>query len=158
MLRTIAGFYQDHESHWVADLECGHAQHTRHDPPFFPRPWVITPAGRASRVGTALNCVLCDGKKIPDSYTPYRQTPVFKITTIPPGLRQHHSTKIGVWGIIHVVVGTLIYRIYHPFNSEETLDPDTKGIVLPDVKHDVQLFEDTEFYIEFWRRDETLQK
>ncbi|MEP7326441.1 MAG: DUF3565 domain-containing protein, partial [Gemmatimonadota bacterium] len=32
MQRRIASFHQDPESHWVADLECGHSQHVRHDP------------------------------------------------------------------------------------------------------------------------------
>jgi hypothetical protein len=57
--RRIIGFHQDHEGHWVADLECGHGQHVRHDPPWQLRPWVITPEGRASYVGTELRCVRC---------------------------------------------------------------------------------------------------
>ena len=155
MLRKIVGFHQDQESHWVATLDCGHAQHTRHDPPFFERPWVMTPTGRASRLGTPLNCVLCDRKTIPGGYTAYRQTPVFNSTTVPTGLRHQHATKTGIWGIIHVVSGTLIYRIYHPFDSEETLDSKTQGIVLPEVEHDVQPTENAEFYVEFWRQSET---
>ncbi len=152
--RKIIDFHQDQESHWVADLDCGHTQHTRHDPPLFPRPWVITTAGRDSRIGTELECGWCDRKTIPDSYAPYKQTSVFNAKTIPPGLRQQHSTKAGVWGIIHIVRGTLLYRIHHPFHSEETLDPHTQGIVLPEVTHEVQPSEDAEFYVEFWRRDE----
>lgn len=34
MKRSIAGFHQDEESHWVAELDCGHGQHMRHDPPW----------------------------------------------------------------------------------------------------------------------------
>jgi hypothetical protein len=58
--RRIVGFHQDEEMHWVADLECGHGQHVRHDPPWQLRPWVITAAGRQSFIGATLNCVLCD--------------------------------------------------------------------------------------------------
>lgn len=154
LLRTIVGFHQDQESHWVADLDCGHAQHTRHDPPFFPCPWVMTAAGRRSRIGTELDCGWCDGKTIPDGYAAYKQTPVFTAETIPSGLRQQHATKRGVWGLIHVVKGTLIYRIHHPFHTEETLDSQTQGIVLPEVQHDVQPSKDVRFYVEFWRRPE----
>jgi len=57
--RRIVGFHQDEESHWVADLECGHTQHVRHDPPWQSRPWVVTEDGRASRLGVELGCVLC---------------------------------------------------------------------------------------------------
>ena len=60
MQQAIEGFHMDAESHWVADLACGHKQHVRHAPPFFVRPWVITDEGRKSRLGTFLNCVLCD--------------------------------------------------------------------------------------------------
>ena len=57
--RRIVGFHQDDERHWVADLECGHGQHVRHDPPWQVRPWVTTPEGRSSRVGTTLSCRRC---------------------------------------------------------------------------------------------------
>ena len=60
MNRKIAGFHQDEASDWVADLECGHTQHVRHQPPFQMRPWVITPAGRRTRLGVELDCKKCD--------------------------------------------------------------------------------------------------
>jgi hypothetical protein len=60
MHRSIIGFHQDDEQHWVAELDCGHCQHTRHDPPFFPRPWVVTEDGRSAHLGQFLNCVICD--------------------------------------------------------------------------------------------------
>ncbi|HXT15684.1 MAG TPA: DUF3565 domain-containing protein [Gemmatimonadaceae bacterium] len=59
MSRRIVGFHTDDEQHWVADLECGHTQHVRHDPPWQQRPWVITPEGRASWIGRPLSCVKC---------------------------------------------------------------------------------------------------
>ena len=58
--RRIVGFHQDDERHWVADLECGHAQHVRHDPPWQLRLWVITVEGRRERIGTVLDCPLCE--------------------------------------------------------------------------------------------------
>jgi hypothetical protein len=61
--RRIVGLHQDEENHWVAELECGHTQHTRHDPPWQVRPWVTTTAGRASRIGTVLDCRLCDAQR-----------------------------------------------------------------------------------------------
>jgi hypothetical protein len=57
--RRIIGFHQDDEHHWVADLECGHTQHVRHDPPWQVREWVTTAEGRASHLGTTLRCVKC---------------------------------------------------------------------------------------------------
>jgi hypothetical protein len=60
MNRKITGFHQDDEGHWRADLDCGHRQHVRHDPPLTSRPWVLTTAGRVSRIGFELNCKRCD--------------------------------------------------------------------------------------------------
>ncbi len=60
MIRSIAGFHQDDEGHWVAELSCGHNQHVRHQPPFWDRPWVTTEAGRSERIGTEIECPLCD--------------------------------------------------------------------------------------------------
>jgi hypothetical protein len=58
--RRIVSFRQDEEEDWVAELECGHAQHVRHTPPWQVRPWVLTPAGRRSHIGTRLSCRRCD--------------------------------------------------------------------------------------------------
>jgi Protein of unknown function (DUF3565) len=100
MYRSIIGFHQDLEQHWVAELDCGHCQHTRHEPPFFPRPWVTTETGRLEQIGQLLNCVLCDCRsrsvskrrhakgerqQMPDGYAAYRRTPVFTNESIPSG-------------------------------------------------------------------------
>lgn len=67
MKRKIVGFHKDEESHWVADLECGHGQHVRHDPPWMERPWTLTEEGRNGYMGIELNCVRCDEQdSIPD--------------------------------------------------------------------------------------------
>ena len=57
--RRIVGYHQDELGDWVAELECGHGQHVRHDPPWQVREWVTTEAGRAAHLGTTLNCVRC---------------------------------------------------------------------------------------------------
>jgi hypothetical protein len=60
MRRRIVGFERDDEGHWRAELDCGHRQHTRHDPPLSTREWTLTAEGRASRVGLELDCKRCD--------------------------------------------------------------------------------------------------
>lgn len=57
--RRIVGYHRDDEQHWVAELECGHTQHVRHDPPWQNRLWVTTEVGRAEHLDTELQCVLC---------------------------------------------------------------------------------------------------
>lgn len=44
----------------MAELECGHGQHVRHEPPWQVREWVTTVEGRAAHLGTVLACRLCD--------------------------------------------------------------------------------------------------
>jgi len=60
MQRKISGFHQDERGDWVAELECGHGQHVRHNPPWTNRPWVVTPEGRAQHLGQALQCKQCE--------------------------------------------------------------------------------------------------
>ena len=57
--RRIVAFRQDAEGEWIAELECGHAQHVRHDPPWQVYPWVVTSEGRSGRVGALLLCFGC---------------------------------------------------------------------------------------------------
>jgi hypothetical protein len=58
--RSITGFHQDDEGHWVAELDCGHQQHVRHNPPWVNRLWVTTVEGRTAALGAALDCRKCD--------------------------------------------------------------------------------------------------
>ncbi|MBA3670472.1 MAG: DUF3565 domain-containing protein [Gemmatimonadaceae bacterium] len=61
MRQPITGYHVDVERQWVAELRCGHAQHVRHEPPWQDRPWTITEEGRASHLGSELECPHCDG-------------------------------------------------------------------------------------------------
>lgn len=60
MERAIVGYHQDEQGEWVAELACGHQRHVRHRPPFQVRPWVVEAEGRRERLGTLLECGLCD--------------------------------------------------------------------------------------------------
>lgn len=60
MQRHITGYHQDEEGHWVAELDCGHNQHVRHDPPWINRPWVTSAEGRTQMLGQVLVCKKCD--------------------------------------------------------------------------------------------------
>ena len=60
MKREIIGFHQDQQQDWVAELECGHGQRIRHNPPWISRPWVVTSEGREQWIGAELECKDCD--------------------------------------------------------------------------------------------------
>jgi len=60
MQRAIVGFHQDDRGDWVAELACGHQRHVRHRPPFERRSWVLEAGSRERRLGTLIECGLCD--------------------------------------------------------------------------------------------------
>ncbi|MDQ4098750.1 MAG: DUF3565 domain-containing protein [Actinomycetota bacterium] len=60
MEQQITGFHRDDAGDWVAELACGHGQHIRHNPPFRLAPWVLDDEQRAARIGSVLECRICD--------------------------------------------------------------------------------------------------
>lgn len=84
----------------------------------------------------------------------YKRTPTFTENTVPAGLRTDHSTKDGVWGLIHVTQGRLRYFITDPRREPEeyVLDPGTvPGVVEPTILHRVEPIGSLEFQVEFLR-------
>ena len=152
MQRPISKFETDASGDWVARLSCGHSQHVRHKPPFIVRDWVTTPQGRDDMLGTSLNCVRCDRFELPDSFLAYKRTPEFDETTVPPGLRREHSTKVGVWAKIVVLDGRLRYCV-EALQRDVELSRDSIGIVVPEVLHHVEPIGAVRFYVEFYRRE-----
>jgi len=149
--RSIVGFHQDEEAHWVADLDCGHGRHVRHQPPFVERPWVLDPVTRATHRGDELECLRCDALEWPPGFAPYRRTPRFDADTIPAALRTSHTTKAGDWAKIHVERGRLRYRLLDPPRELELAAGDV-GIVPPEAPHEVEPAGEVAFYVEFHRR------
>lgn len=92
--------------------------------------------------------------KPPRGLIGYKRTPDFTETSIPAGLLAEHSTKQGVWGLIHVEEGTLRYRITDPrrASSEHILTPnDAPGVVEPTILHRVDAMGPVRFHVEFMR-------
>lgn len=85
---------------------------------------------------------------LPSGLTAYRRTPVFDQDSVPAGLLREHSTKAGVWALIHVLEGRLRYRILDP--AEVTvLEPGTPGVVVPQQLHEVAPDGPVRFFVEF---------
>jgi tellurite resistance-related uncharacterized protein len=88
---------------------------------------------------------------LPEGVAPYRKTPVFTEATIPGGLLRSHSTATGVWGLIHVLEGRLLYRVIE-MGDERVLEPGAPpGVVEPTVLHEVAPLGPVRFYVEFHR-------
>jgi len=105
VLRRITGFSQDDQGDWVAALSCLHGQHVRHRPPFQDRPWVLTEAGRAGRIGTDLDCPLCDRAELPADLVLSRTAGPFDDASLPAALRRDHLVAAATWGVLRVLEG-----------------------------------------------------
>jgi tellurite methyltransferase len=148
MQRPIAGFHQDEEGAWVADLACGHGQHVRHDPPWQSRPWVLEEQGRRDKLGTELDCPYCNMAELPAGLSVYKHTPTFSEDSVPDALLRDHRTKAGVWAEIVVEEGRLEYE------SERgtfVLRPGVVGMVEPERPHRVRPLGAVQFYVRFFR-------
>ena len=94
---------------------------------------------------------------LPPDVAPYSRTADFTETTVPAALLRAHTTKAGVWGLIHVLEGRLAYRIEDPRRppGEVVLSPDTPaGVVEPTILHAVAPLGPVRFFVEFHRRHE----
>ena len=152
MKRAIVGFHRDEESDWVADLDCGHGQHTRHRPPFVNRPWVTSASGREAMLGRELDCPRCDRMEWPEGLEPHRRTPVFDERSVPAGLRSEHSTKRGIWARIQVLSGALCYHVGVPIERSFRVDPSSPATIVPEFPHRVETPGPVQFFIEFYRK------
>ena len=110
MERTIVGFESDDVGDWVALLDCFHRRHVRHAPPFREAPWVTDEAQRQQRIGTGLDCGLCDAAELPEHLDVVRTTPEWDEATMPAALRRAHRVAPGTWGRTRVVRGQLRFR------------------------------------------------
>lgn len=111
MIRTVVGLHSDAEGHWVAELSCLHRQHVRHQPPFQDRAWTLTEEGRAARIGTEIDCPLCDRAELPQGLRVTRTAGPFTAETVPPGLQADHRVAEGTWGRLRVLEGSVRFRL-----------------------------------------------
>jgi len=90
-------------------------------------------------------------KALPPNVVAYKRTPEFTEHSVPNALLGSHTTKVGVWGLIVILEGSLIYRILEPQVEEVLLTPRSKGVVEPAVPHQVAPVDRVRFYVEFYR-------
>lgn len=148
MHRSIVGFHLDPAKDWVAELDCGHRQHVRHDPPFQMRPWVQSEEERAARLGTPLDCPLCDRHEMPEGLRLAWCSPDWDARSVPAGLRRAHKVAPGRWGRLVVVEGGLTYRAGTDGGFERVLGAGESQAIPPGVEHEVDPAGDARFFVE----------
>jgi tellurite resistance-related uncharacterized protein len=93
-------------------------------------------------------------KNPPEGLSVYKRTPNFDETSIPRGLLADHATKEGVWGLIRVEEGRLLYVVTDPRrdHAELILAPgDKPGVVESTIAHRVEPLGAVRFHVEFMR-------
>ncbi len=86
---------------------------------------------------------------------PYRRTSVFTETSVPEALLHAHRTKPGVWALIEVLQGRLLYRVLNHPSREQILEPGgPSGVVEPAVPHAVEPLGPVQFQVTFYRLPE----
>ncbi len=88
-------------------------------------------------------------KSLPKNVTAYKRTPAFTQETVPKGLLNNHSTKDGVWGVIHIEEGELEYTIEN--NETYILTKDKSGVVEPEILHHIKPLGKVSFSVEFYK-------
>ncbi|MEW6153579.1 MAG: DUF3565 domain-containing protein [Actinomycetota bacterium] len=139
MVRTIVGFRPADGDGWVAELSCLHTQHVRHRPPFQLREWVLTEEGRADRVGSPIECPLCDRAELPADLEVVRALGPFDQTTLPAGLGRAHRVADGMWGRLTVTEGEVTLTIETEPPLVTVVGPGQSHPIPPAVDHAVAL-------------------
>lgn len=90
-------------------------------------------------------------KVLPPNVVVYKKTKSFDESSIPSGLLRNHNTIKGVWGLINILEGNLLYIIQSNPIEEIKLGTTINGVVEPLVPHCVQPIGKVKFYVEFYK-------
>ncbi|MCJ8143308.1 DUF1971 domain-containing protein [Ancylobacter sp. A5.8] len=116
---------------------------------------------KAARIAERLSLAMHGPKAVPAPLfrpeadarpEPYRVSPAFDETTIPPALLRDHATKAGVWAIIRILDGTISY-CPDATGTSITLDSATPGLIRPEQPHHLSLIGPFRLQVEFYDRD-----
>ena len=157
MIRSIAGFSRSSGDggEWVAELSCLHRQHVRHRPPFQERAWVLDPSGRAGRIGSPIECSLCDRPELPDGLVILRTAGPWDQDSLPAALLGTHRTPDGRWGRIRVLDGAVDFQLVGdgaPDGRCVHLEPGSAQLIPPEAAHRLVLVGPVRFELELWGR------
>lgn len=92
------------------------------------------------------------GTHLPHGLRHYKSTPVFTADTIPGSLLTSHATKAGVWGLLRVERGRLLFCLDADVQEKVVVEHGGSVVIDPGVPHHVEILDaDTAFHIEIHR-------
>ena len=148
----MVGFRRDEDGAWVAMLSCLHAQHIRHQPPFWEAAWIDDEEERARRVGQLLDCPRCDRAEMPDGLAPVRTSATWDATTVPDALRRHHRVAAERWGLLEVEAGEVRFQADTRPPLDVMVQPGRPQPIPPELDHQVEPAEGARFHVTFLAR------
>lgn len=86
--------------------------------------------------------------ELPAGLTPTRTTPEFNAGTVPTGLLAAHRVADGVWGLLRVVAGEVVF-VLEESGVQRSMTTGTTQVIQPGVYHHVELSADARFVVEF---------
>ena len=81
---------------------------------------------------------------------PYKTTPIFDETSLPEAIRNAHSTKAGVWGLLRVLDGE-VELVFHDPHREVRVTPGYPAPIPPEAIHHVEVLGPMRMQVEFYR-------
>lgn len=131
MNKGIVGFHIDDQGDWVADLECGHAQHVRHNPPWVNRPWVLEVEGRKRALGTLLDCLKCNMPRIPSEAQQIACSAMLTQQAISEKDADLQYNDADTWVKVVVHEGELIYQQIADKTIGYVIDSEFAAVIAP---------------------------
>lgn len=89
---------------------------------------------------------------LPADVVAYGRTPDFTPDTLPEALKSGHTTKPGVWGLIHLLEGRLLYALESPHTGQAVLITQETAPIPPQVPHRVAFIGYGRFFVEFYKK------
>ncbi|KEQ16819.1 hypothetical protein GZ78_19300 [Endozoicomonas numazuensis] len=88
---------------------------------------------------------------LPDHVMAYKKTPVFTQGSMPPGLLKTHKTKQGVWGVLSVLEGSVVFCPEQEDAKKIKLSAGDQWVIQPDQEHHLELDGLVSCYVEFYK-------
>lgn len=80
---------------------------------------------------------------------PYRSTPVFTNDTLPEALKRAHATKAGVWGLLKVLSGSVLY-VVEETGERRIVCAGESAVIRPQQLHHVDPLDQMEMQVDFY--------